>query len=53
MADDPRAPDPDETGYVPAKSVTTSSWLTSTDAIDHGRFPPGTLLDGRYRSIAR
>ena len=53
MADHAKTPDPDETGYVPAKSVTTSSWLTSTDAIDHGRYPPGTLLDGRYRIVGR
>src|SRR5436190_7415961 len=51
MADTPKTPDPDETGYAPAKSVTTSSWLTSTDAIDHGRFPPGTVLDVRYRIV--
>src|SRR5436190_12621390 len=53
MADTPKTPDPDETGYAPAKSVTTSSWLTSTDAIDHGRFPPGTVLDVRYRIVGR
>jgi len=28
-----------------------SGWLTSSDSISHGRFPPGTLLDGRYRII--
>jgi serine/threonine-protein kinase len=33
--------------------VTTSSWLTSTAAIDHGRFAPGTILDGRYRIVGR
>src|SRR5438105_5018919 len=53
MADHPKTPDPDETGYVPPKSGPTSSWLTSTDAIDHGRFPPGSLLDGRYRIVGR
>src|SRR6188768_1059442 len=54
MTDHPKTPDPDETGYAPTKSATTSSsWLTSTDAIDHGRFPPGTLLDGRYRIVGR
>src|SRR6188768_873411 len=37
----------------PARSVTSSSWLTSTDAIDHGRFEPGALLDGRYRIVGR
>src|SRR5258708_7476977 len=35
------------------KSVTTSSWLTSTEAIDHGRFAPGAVLDGRYRIVGR
>src|SRR6187431_2952811 len=53
MADAPKTSDPDETGFAPAKSVTTSSWLTSTDAIDHGRFPPGTVLDVRYRIVGR
>ena len=56
MTDHPKAPDPDETGYVPSapsKSVTSSSWLTSTDAIDHGRFALGSLLDGRYRIVGR
>ena len=28
-----------------------SGWLTSSDSISHGRFAPGTLLDGRYRII--
>jgi serine/threonine-protein kinase len=34
-----------------ARSVTTS-WATTTD-IDHGRFAPGAVLDGRYRVIGR
>ena len=29
----------------------SSGWLTSSDAISHGRFGPGALLDGRYRII--
>ena len=29
----------------------SSGWLTSSDAISHGRFAPGALLDGRYRII--
>jgi tRNA A-37 threonylcarbamoyl transferase component Bud32 len=34
--------------------VTSSSgWLTSSDAIDHGRFPPGTVLGARYRIVGR
>jgi len=36
----------------PTRSV-TSSWLSATDAIDHGRFPPGAVLDGRYRIVGR
>src|SRR5262245_25151863 len=35
------------------RSMTSSAWLTSTDAIDHGRFPPGTILDERYRIVGR
>jgi Protein kinase domain len=34
--------------------VTSSSgWLSSSGAIDHGRFAPGTLLGGRYRIVER
>ena len=37
-----------------SKSPTSSSgWLSSSGAIDHGRFPPGTLLGGRYRIVGR
>jgi serine/threonine protein kinase len=28
-----------------------SGWLSSSDSISHGRFAPGTSLDGRYRVI--
>jgi len=57
-----------EAGSIPSKSgshetsdgirsgtgrTTSSAWLTSTDAIDHGRFAPGTLLEGRYRIVGR
>ncbi len=36
------------------KSATSSSgWLSSSGAIDHGRFEPGTLLGGRYRIVGR
>jgi predicted Ser/Thr protein kinase len=35
------------------KTPSTTSWLTSTDAIDHGRFEPGAIFDGRYRIIGR
>lgn len=40
----------------PSAGVTTTSstgWLSSSDDIDHGRFPPGTLLGGRYRTVGR
>jgi serine/threonine-protein kinase len=29
----------------------SSGWLSSSDSISHGRFPPGALLDARYRII--
>src|SRR5262245_4687551 len=35
------------------RNVTSSAWLTSTDAISHGRFSPGTILDERYRIVGR
>ena len=35
------------------KAASTTSWLTSTDAIDHGRFQPGAIFDERYRIIGR
>jgi serine/threonine-protein kinase len=31
----------------------SSGWLSSSGAIDHGRFQPGTLLGGRYRVVGR
>jgi serine/threonine-protein kinase len=44
---DPSLPPPD-------KPISSSSgWLSSSGSIDHGRFPPGTLLGGRYRIIER
>ena len=38
---------------VPAGSARppSSGWLTGSDSIDHGRFGPGMVLDGRYRII--
>ena len=47
----PASGSPVRTGHTAV--ATTSSWLTSTDAIDHGRFAPGTILDGRYRIVGR
>jgi serine/threonine-protein kinase len=32
---------------------TSSGWLSSSGAIDHGRFPPGTILGGRYRIVGK
>jgi serine/threonine protein kinase len=34
-------------------SAASSGWLSSSGAIDHGRFAPGTLLGGRYRIVGR
>ena len=31
----------------------SSGWLSSSGAIDHGRFEPGTILGGRYRIVER
>jgi serine/threonine-protein kinase len=28
-----------------------SGWLAGSESIDHGRFPPGAIFDGRYRII--
>jgi tRNA A-37 threonylcarbamoyl transferase component Bud32 len=36
-----------------SSSSVTSGWLSSSGAIDHGRFQPGTLLGGRYRVVGR
>ena len=33
------------------KPSSSSGWLISSDSISHGRFAPGTILDGRYRVI--
>jgi serine/threonine-protein kinase len=35
------------------RPTSSSGWLSSSGAIDHGRFEPGTLLGGRYRIIQR
>jgi serine/threonine protein kinase len=34
-------------------AAVSSGWLSSSGAIDHGRFAPGALLGGRYRIIQR
>ena len=33
--------------------TSSSGWLSSSGAIDHGRFPPGTVLGARYRIVGR
>jgi serine/threonine-protein kinase len=40
-------------GSLNSPSGSASGWLTSSGAIDHGRFEPGTILGGRYRIIGR
>src|SRR5918994_386625 len=37
----------------PSSGGTSTGWLSSSGAIDHGRFEPGTVLGGRYRIIGR
>src|SRR5688500_18453379 len=59
----PTPPPDDETRLGPSSSPghpggsaptgTSSGWLASSGAIDHGRFPPGTILGGRYRIVGR
>ncbi len=39
--------------FAIARHSSSSGWLASSGAIDHGRFAPGTLLGGRYRIIER
>ncbi len=36
-----------------SRPSSSSGWLSSSGAIDHGRFEPGTLLGGRYRIVER
>ena len=36
-----------------ATGGSSSGWLASSGAIDHGRFPPGTILGGRYRIVGK
>jgi serine/threonine-protein kinase len=36
-----------------SSGTTTSGWLSSSGAIDHGRFQPGNILGGRYRIVGR
>jgi serine/threonine-protein kinase len=45
--------DPDRRVRSSGAPSSSSGWLSSSGAIDHGRFPPGTLLGGRYRIVGR
>ncbi len=45
------APPDSATRNPSAARPPASGWLTSSDSISHGRFAPGTVLDGRYRII--
>ena len=47
--DEPTIAAPDSQPRV----TSSSGWLSSSGAIDHGRFAPGALLGGRYRIIER
>ena len=53
LAPEVRAGDTPSDALSPAAATSSSGWLTSSDAIDHGRFEPGTLLGGRYRIVER
>jgi len=46
-----RTPTPAAVQPALAAQKSDSGWLSSSDSISHGRFAPGTLLDGRYRII--
>ena len=49
-AQDPRSWD---RGAKDSRPTSSSGWLSSSGAIDHGRFEPGTVLGGRYRIVER
>ena len=49
-ADETRLTGPPVRGSVRSAS-SSSGWLSSTPAIDHGRFAPGAMVDDRYRII--
>jgi serine/threonine-protein kinase len=58
--DNPRLPADDDTRLNPASTpssgsaaTSSSGWLSSSGAINHGRFAPGTLLGGRYRIVEK
>ena len=44
---------PPSSGPASPQRSSGGGLLSSTSDIDHGRFPPGTLLGGRYRIVGR
>jgi tRNA A-37 threonylcarbamoyl transferase component Bud32 len=50
---EPHADRPPSSSSTSKPSSSSSGWLSSSGAIDHGRFDPGTLLGGRYRIVGR
>ena len=41
-----------QTMLTPASAPSAShGWLSSSGSIDHGRFSPGAVLEGRYRIV--
>ena len=40
-------------GSKDSRPSSSTGWLSTSGAIDHGRFGPGTLLGGRYRIVER
>jgi serine/threonine-protein kinase len=48
---DAPAAGPRRTPALAATGAPGSGWLTASDSISHGRFPPGTVFDARYRII--
>jgi hypothetical protein len=53
IADVPPEGGSHRTATRPHKLSSSSAWSATTTEIDHGRFPPGTLLDERYRIVGR
>ena len=47
------APGKDPSSSRSSSASSSSGWLSGSGSIDHGRFPPGTLLGGRYRIVGR
>src|SRR5262245_50279332 len=56
MPDDVTAPgigntSNDETRVGVGSRPTSSGWLGSSGNVDYGRFPPGEIIEGRYRGV--